>query len=84
MSRAKQTAPTEVCLPAIPRGKVRIPVKNRMGMYVDVPEKIAKMAKHCVIFEDQSKEIRIRDILHRPHLLAEFDEDFTVIRPRLV
>lgn len=77
-------APTEVCLPAIPKGKVRLPVKNRMGMYVDVSPKIAKMARHCVIFEDQSKDIRIRDILHRPHLLAEFEEDFDVVRIRLV
>ncbi len=78
-TRKKQTAPTELTLPAVPPGKVRVPVKNRMGMYVDVSPRLAKIAKHCVIFEDQNKEIRIRDILHRPHLLSEFEEDYTLV-----
>lgn len=51
-------------IPKVPEGYVRIIVKNRHAMYVDVPPRIAAMAKQCYVFQHKNGRIYLRNVRH--------------------
>lgn len=65
-------------LPPVAEGKVRIPIKNRLGLFVDVSDKLKTRSPYFRIYMDQARQIWVRNILDQHQLLKDLDPKFEI------